>query len=235
MLVHRVKPHAALSRRYESDGILAVSMPGACPFAMMFLTHQAIRKGIDTAVEAIERKSLVAKWTWKGLNDAILLHSKQEDDILFPLITEIPVDFEDGHRAEEKLRERITKDLSNGKIGDGVSGRVREWRDMHLAHLKYEEEHFVPLLEEKTTTAEERGALVKQIIQHDRASFMCKEVPFVLKQLLKFDEPNNMKMVAMYTEAVQYSTSPDEYLLFLSVLKDTVGEKVFQNLMEADK
>jgi hypothetical protein len=216
---------------------------GPRPFEVMFLTHTAIQIGVDAAVDAIERRSIVAKWKWKGLSDTIENHAKQEDKVLYPLANEMAddvcatEDFLGEHHEEEKLRMRITEDLSKGRIDDEVFARVRAWRDVFLAHVKHEEEHLIPLLRESAISVEERGAVVRKIIAYDRAWFMRKEVPFVLKQLLHLEKrsgaetPLNFENVVVYSEAIQYSTSPDEYLFYLSVLKDTIGEDHFEMLV----
>ena len=212
------------------------------PFAVMRLTHEAIRAGMKDLKNALEQLSencsnmdecKIIK-IFGDLVRCIIIHAKQEDQAFFPLLNdkfdgvikteEIPP----KHDNDEEQRLKLQSIFENGcDSKNELSLIINEWIESHEQHLKLEEKVMMPLTKKTAVTIEERGKIVRSIINIDRKEFSEYQFEYVLCQLVK---TKPFGPVLMYCKATQMSSNTDEYNQVKGKIKEIVGEEMWKKL-----
>ena len=210
------------------------------PFAVMRLTHEAIRAGMKEVKVALEKVSDDCsnldeiRKIYVDLERCIVIHAKQEDQIFFPLLNEkfdgvinnenIPP----KHDDDGEQREKIKSLLENGcDSKDELSKIINEWLDAHEAHLKLEEQVMMPLTMKTADTVEKRGEIVRSIINVDRKEFSEYQFEYVLGKLF-VSKPFGPLM--MYCKATQMASNAQEYNEVKGKIEGVVGEEMWNKL-----
>ena len=210
------------------------------PFAIMRVTHEAIRAGMDDVVHALDTVDDKCsnlddfKKVYCDLERCIINHAQHEDKILFPLLN---AKFDDvvtknkifeTHENDEQLREKISLIFKNGCESKGdLIELITGWIDAHEVHLKLEEQVLMPILKTTAETVEERGQIVRQIINVNRKEFSDYQFEYVLRQLVK---TKPFGPILMWCKAAQMSSNADEYDDIRSKIEGIVGAEMWQKL-----
>eukprot|EP01083_Nonionella_stella_P091598 256157_1 len=210
------------------------------PFAVMRLTHEAVRAGMKSVGNALkdvaEDCSNVddIKNIYSDLVRCIAVHAKQEDDVFFPLLDKgfenivtkkgIPAQ----HEADAPLRNKISVLLDKGcDTKKQLSEAIDAWLKHHEAHLKCEEDVMMPLTPKTADTTEERGSIVRNIINVDRKEFNEFQFEYVLRQLV---QTKPFGPVMMYCKAVQMASNVEEYAAVKGKIAGIVGDETWKKL-----
>jgi len=210
------------------------------PFAVMRLTHEGIRAGINDVKNELNNvdDSCSNMDTLKGifgdLERCINCHAKMEDDIFFPKLNK---DFDNiidtneipgTHTKDTELRTQIRAFFDENKTDKSeLTKLINDWCDAHESHLKLEEQIMMPLTPKTGDTPKARGEVVQTIINADRDEFNDFLFEYVLKQLVK-TKPYGPVM--MFCKATQLSSNKSEYEAVKTKIKDIVGEETYKKL-----
>lgn len=212
------------------------------PFAVMRLTHEAIRAGMKDLKDALEQLSedcdnieqcgLIK--IFGDLERCIIIHAKQEDSVFFPLLNDkfdniiktesIPP----THDNDEQQRLKIQSIFDKGcDSKNELVSIINEWIESHEQHLKLEEKVMMPLTKKTADSVQERGKIVRSIINIDRKEFSEYQFEYVLNQLVK---TKPFGPVLMYCKATQMASTQDEYNQIKHKIKTIVGDEMWKKL-----
>ncbi len=169
-------------------------MTSVQPFAILHLTHEAIRVGL----EEIEQLSI-------DLNDnatdrclalydqttrIIFLHSAQEDMALYPLVHQkrpgIAEPFTTAHLHEaanfNNLRMSLERARADAPARQKAAEALRVWLASHRQHLLEEESVLLPLLPQLFDEVESVAA-IRKFVSLGLDAYFGSQLPWVLQRL----------------------------------------------------
>ncbi len=165
---------------------------GDCqPFAIMRLTHESIRAGLNETEELLTSEGssfedLKAKY--QEVKRVIQLHAKQEEDVFYVELGKkmegVTTSFSEEHHEEFATFDKLDR-LAESPDEEGRSDfkqLVGDWIADHREHLVHEEKGLMKLLPEAFTYVESVG-VVRSIIAHDLPEFEDFQLPWVYARL----------------------------------------------------
>jgi len=203
------------------------------PFAVMRLSHEAIRFAVKDIEEASKDKDVKIdrlQTIYNDLERMFALHGQQEDDVFFPLLDKKfdEIISKKGilsiHSEDTKLRNNIKESFDSK---DKLIKALKEWTDHLSEHMKVEEEVMMPLTMKTADSVEERGAIVRNIINVNRKEFTQYQFEYVLNKLVKHKP---FGAVLMYCKAVQMASNKEEYDAVKTKIEGIVGEEIWKKL-----
>mmetsp|Transcript_31766 Transcript_31766/g.49706 ORF Transcript_31766/g.49706 Transcript_31766/m.49706 type:complete len:536 (-) Transcript_31766:350-1957(-) len=210
------------------------------PFAVMRLTHEAIRAGIIQINAFAEYgKFEEALKQYDTLREAIQVHATHAELGLFPLLDRLfdnvctKANLKDEHDADFKFEEEIRNTLleATKPAGDATAAiqKVADWSTEHEKHLQHEEEVVMPLIEKVAETVEAQGAEMQKIIASHLVGFEDILLPFVANKL---DHSKPFGPVKMFVEALQMSSTPATFARFVAIIRANVKASTAEQLDE---
>ena len=194
---------------------------GNCqPFAIMRLTHEAIRSGLKEIKELISDKYVDVeklKATFNDIKRVIQLHASQEEAVFYVELSKkkkgVTSHFTSEHE-EEKLAFETIDDLMNDVNSDETQylliDLLNSWVDNHLEHLIHEEEGLMNLLPELFTYVES-VQVVRLIIEFDLEEFEHFQLKWVYDRL-------NSKQKEVYLGMLKGCSPANKFEDFLAKL-----------------
>jgi len=194
---------------------------GNCqPFAIMRLTHEAIRSGLKEIKELISDKYVDVeklKATFNDIKRVIQLHASQEEAVFYVELSKkkkgVTSHFTSEHE-EEKLAFETIDDLMNDVNSDETQylliDLLNSWVDNHLEHLIHEEEGLMNLLPELFTYVES-VQVVRLIIEYDLEEFEHFQLKWVYDRL-------NSKQKEVYLGMLKGCSPANKFEDFLAKL-----------------
>lgn len=164
------------------------------PFAIMRLTHEAIRVGLNEVKTLINDESKLdlkeLKEAYYGVKRTIELHAKQENDVFYHALEEksegVSQAFVDEHDDEEEMFKQIEIAFDNVSVSDENKGELikalQVWIKDHEHHLGHEEGVLMKILP-KVFTYVESVQVVRSIIAHDLNEFEHFQLNWVYSRL----------------------------------------------------
>ncbi len=161
------------------------------PFAIMRLTHEAIRRGLEALEQTAENKAPVEdlESAFQSVWNCIQLHAAQEDKVFYGALEErhpgLTAPFTQEHDAEAKQIEFIEKRLKSSQhdaeVAPELYADILSFIQTHREHLKHEEEILMELLP-RTFTYPESVEVVRKILAYDMPVY--REIaPWILARL----------------------------------------------------
>ena len=164
------------------------------PFAIMRLTHEAIRRGLEELEKALEASP--HSWgatgaAFAGVTRCIQLHAAQEDLRFYPPLEEkepgISAPFTHEHTDEISEMKRLSEEIEQAKANDWdksrLEGDIRAFIADHRAHLVHEEEVLLEKLPVLFTYMESVG-VVRSILDYNTSEFEEFQLPWVYERLM---------------------------------------------------
>jgi len=194
---------------------------GNCqPFAIMRLTHEAIRSGLKEIKELISDKYVDVeklKATFNDIKRVIQLHASQEEAVFYVELSKkkkgVTSHFTSEHEEEKQAFETID-DLMNDVNSDETQylliDLLNSWVDNHLEHLIHEEEGLMNLLPELFTYVES-VQVVRLIIEFDLEEFEHFQLKWVYDRL-------NSKQKEVYLGMLKGCSPANKFEDFLAKL-----------------
>lgn len=169
-------------------------MSSCQPFAIMRLTHEAIRRGLEeleTALDATPHSWAATATAFNGVTRCIQLHAAHEDLRFYPPLEEkepgISAAFTNEHTSEIAEMKRLAQAIENARAADSskevLEPEIRAFIDDHRAHLVHEEEVLLEKLPVLFTYMESVG-VVRSILDYDTSEFEDFQLPWVYSRLL---------------------------------------------------
>ncbi len=165
---------------------------GDCqPFAIMRLTHESIRAGLNETEELLTNEGSSfenLKSKYQEVQRVIQLHAKQEEDVFYVELGKkmegVTQSFSEEHHEEFETFEKLdTLAESSDDAGRSEFKKLLgDWIAGHRAHLVHEEKGLMKLLPEAFTYVESVG-VVRSIIGHDLPEFEGFQLPWVYARL----------------------------------------------------
>ena len=166
---------------------------GDCqPFAIMRLTHEAIRSGLNE-IEALVQKEntnvdeLISKY--RDVKRTIQLHAKQEEDVFYVVLGKkvdgVTTAFSEEHHNEHEVFAKIDGLIASVESGEDptiLHEALLAWREDHLGHLLHEEKDLMEILPKVFTYIESVG-VVRSIISYDINEFESYQLKWVYERL----------------------------------------------------
>lgn len=165
------------------------------PFAIMRLTHDALRVGMTELERALDQLETEGPAPLRGalepLRATLDLHRRQEDERFFPVLDRIA----EGVITAEALQAEHDDDVEDMSAIDEVladwsparaeelAALVRAWIADMQAHLEHEETIMMPLVGKTADTPQGRVAVVRDIVEVDLDAFLSVQIPYVVRQL----------------------------------------------------
>lgn len=203
---------------------MTTQTPEVRPFAIMRLTHDAIRQGmrdLQAAAGDLGRDAAAlsnAQSTLAELRRCIDLHAKQEDECFFGVLNRlfddvvaragIPREHEEDVQDVRKVAEKLAGFGAGRASAADVRAVLDHWAKAVEAHLVHEEEIMMPLTEKVAPTMPERAAVVHDILAVDEAEYRAHQLEYVTRQLSRAEAPGKLRM---YVAALKAVATPDEY------------------------
>ncbi len=189
---------------------------GDCqPFAIMRLTHESIRFGLNEleALVSVEKANMeVVEAKYKELKRVIELHAKQEENVFYVELGKkmkgVTSSFSEEHLNEEAMFKKLDA-LSEAEEEDDTSEFIQllqTWVADHRTHLVHEEQGLMKLLPEAFTYVESVG-VVRKIIAYDLSEFEHFQLKWVYDRL-------NQKQQDMYLGMLKYCSPEGKFNSF---------------------
>lgn len=170
------------------------------PFAIMRLTHEAIRVGLNEIQSLINSNStLTISHSLKDLNGiyndvkrVIELHAKQENEVFYNALEAkqkgVSLAFVDEHESEEETFTKIEVAFENATISNdallNLIDQLNMWAEDHEHHLKHEEGVLMEILPKHFTYVEAVN-VVRDILNCDINEFENFQLNWIYSRLKK--------------------------------------------------
>lgn len=167
---------------------------GNCqPFAIMRLTHESIRSGLNEIQGMIDQKEKLnveeLKSLYEDVKRIIQLHAKQEEDVFYVELNKkangVAAPFSTEHEEEKLAFEKIDGLMNDADSTENKAllfEELNKWVDNHHKHLVHEEKELMELLP-KVFTYGESVEVVRSIIGHDLNEFENFHMKWVYDRL----------------------------------------------------
>ena len=200
-------------------------MASCQPFAIMRLTHEALRRGLEEVDIACDtagvRGAHSAGEALSPLWDVIRLHADQEDRAFYPPLEEKAPGISRSFTATHDYERTRTPGLQARLVAaeDEVSAQacldsLRSWIEDTRRHLVEEEDILQPLLPKEFTYVESVG-VVRGILAHDVAAHEAA-LPWVFQRL-------NAGQRAMYLSVLAACSPEGTLSRFIDRLEPLMG------------
>ncbi len=212
---------------------MSSEQPVIRPFAIMRLTHEALRVGIrevrEALVSLVDEKgdSLALRSCLNELLGCLDVHREQEDKRFFTVLNEqfddvidkegIPREHVDDIQEMGNIK-KLLEGYENGTNTEHELGHALEaWMWNAERHLEHEEAVMMPLTEKIAPTVEERAAEVHKILEVDMDGFRNVQLGYVVRQLSRSDQFGKLRA---FVDALKTVASADEYQDFATIIED---------------
>jgi len=206
------------SNKKKGDNLVSTCQP----FAVMRLTHEAIRSGLNDLENMLGDEAEIpwesARKSFDQVSQCIKLHAAQEDLEFYPHLEEkeqgISHDFTKDHQAEAAEIRSLNADLNYGKSAETdqqtLRNRLLAFIAKHREHLANEEVVLLKKLPELFTYFESVD-VVRGILGHDINAFENMQLPWVYERL-------NHDQREMYKAMLKGCSPDDRYNKFCQIM-----------------